>query len=168
MTRSFIALLGAPLLLAACDLSPVEPAATPVVVAPGTETAIVAPRPGSGSVVVTPGSNAPTAPTVVVNPATVVSTDISALAGSYDRSATLCRGAGGTSRVVLTPSSMNIGGKECQITGTERDGSAIKVGLACMASGVTTAETIAIRRTAQGIELRQPNAQPTGYMRCGG
>lgn len=165
MNRSLIALLGIPFFLAACDLAPVQPAATPVVVAPGTGTAVNAPTPGSGAVVVTPGSS-PTAPTVVVNPTTVVSTDISSLAGNYDRSANLCNGAPTASRVALTPSSMNIGGRDCQITGTARDGSAIKVGLACTADGATRAETVAVTRTARGITLRQSNAQPTSYLRC--
>lgn len=165
MNRSLIAFLAAPLLLAACELAPVTPAATPVLPVPGTS-GVVASGPGGAAVVVTPGTDGALTRTVVVQPTTVISTDISALAGRYDRSATQCRAAASDTRLTLTPSSMIIGGKVCQITGSARDGSSVRIGLSCNVDGAARAETVAVTRTAQGITLRQSGQQPMTYQLC--
>lgn len=166
MKRSLIALLIAPLVLAACEPAQVTPAATPILPVPGTA-GVVASGPGGSTVVVTPGSNQTTAPTVVVQPTKVVSTEVSALAGSYDQSASLCRAAASDSRLALTPSTLNIGAKACQITGTARDGSSVRVGLTCNVDNAMRAETVALTSAPQGVILRQSGQQPMTLQRCG-
>ena len=126
MNRSFLTLLiSAPIFLAACQPEPTTTGATPVVVSDsGTVTA--APPPGGSPVVVTSGSGK-NASSVVVNPTEVVSTNLAALAGSYDVSALACGRAPANTRVTIAPSTMSLAGRSCTVTDTASDGSAVRV-----------------------------------------
>ena len=165
MNRSFLTLIvAAPLFLAACQPEPTTPEVTPVVVS-GAGSAVAAPPPGGEPVVVAPGAGK-AASAVVVNPTELVSTNLAALAGSYDVNALACRRAPANTRVTIAASSMTLGDRSCTVTDTARDGSALRASLACEAQGVKSTSVAIVTPAAQGITLRDGNANPTKLMRC--
>ena len=144
MIRMPLALVGASLLAAACTMETTPPTApTPVVT-------VTAPTPAGPA-------------KVTVSDPKVISTDVAALAGTYNRSKEACAAAAAQGAnmsnqssymAVLSPSAMNLNGKKCNITGSARDGSSLRFGLACNTTGGVMAEEAVVTRTAQGIQLR--------------
>lgn len=167
MNRSFALALAAaaPLLLAACQPEPTTTDATPVVVTPDGNAAVEAPPPGSAPVVVPPAKPA-AGGAVVVNPTQVVSTNLAALAGSYDASILACGNAPTSTRVTLAASTVTIGGSTCAVTDQARDGSSVRVSLMCENESGRGATTINVTPAAQGITLRIGNSNPATLRRC--
>ena len=102
----------------------------------------------------------------IVNPTELVSTNLAALAGTYDTNALTCGRAPTESRVTIAASSMSLGGRSCTVTDTARDGSGLRVSLACDAEGVKSTSTAVVTPSARGIALRDGNSGPINLISC--
>lgn len=158
--------LAAPLLLAACQPQPTVTEETPIIVSPDGTAAVQAPAPGDAPLVV-PADQSTTGGPVVVAPTQVVSTNLAALAGSYDASIPACGNAPTNTRVTLAASTVNIGSSVCNVTDQARDGSSVRVSLMCQNESGRGATTINV--TPGGgdrITLRIGNSNPATLVRC--
>lgn len=147
-------LIAAPLALAACEEVGVQREQT------------VIGGPAEPQPVVIPGSSTATGSTVVVNPTTVISTDLAALAGSYDTGPLECRNAASPSRVTITDQGLNTGAETCGLTQTAREGSALRLNLSCVAGQTRTDRITYVTPAAQGIQIRDSGRGDRNLLRC--
>lgn len=147
-----IAACAVPLALAACSDAGIKSEQT---VVGDDEVAAVLPADGSK------GSE-----TVIVRPTRLVSTNLAALAGSYDTDELACRHATSPSRISIADDGMTLEGQKCDLAALDRDGSALKVDLVCRSGNTRTERVAYVTPAAQGVLLRADSGGDRELVRC--
>ena len=143
----------APLVLAGCEPVGIQSQQTVIGAPAGAQPLVIPDATPSGA-------------TVVVHPTRVVSTNLAALAGSYDTDPLACRRADSPTRVTITDSGMVMEGRDYRLEGSSRTGSALKLDLSNTQGNTVTRRIVYVTPAAQGIVLRASAAGDQRLRRC--